>query len=78
MDSEKREMIINGVAVNYEEFREKLEAARIHNEFEDDHEGSYGHAYNMGLHTMYYAALTLLLELNSERLRKGGKRIEEV
>ena len=69
-------IIINGVAVNYEEFLEKLEAIKVHNEFEDDHEGSYGRAYNMGLHTMYYAALTLLLELDSERIRKGGKRVE--
>ena len=74
--SEEREIIINGVAVNYEEFKEKLQATRTKHEFEDDSEGSYGRAFNAGLHVMYYAAMSLLLELDLERLRKGGKKVE--
>ena len=74
--SEEREIIINGVAVNYEEFKEKLQAIRTKHEFEDDHEGSYGRAFNMGLHVMYYAAMSLLLDLDLERIRKGGKKVE--
>ena len=74
--SEEREIIINGVAVNYEEFKEKLRAIRKKHEFEDDHEGSYGRAFNAGLHVMYFAAMSLLLDLDLERLRNGGKKVE--
>lgn len=59
--------------MNYEEFKARLDKELSERKFSDP-KSLTGEGFNSGLNTMYYAALTIFTNMETELIKEGYKK----